>query len=483
MNLDWLLSLALWIYGAAIVALSVRILMRRRAVGGTLAWLLFVYILPGLGIVFYLLFGERYLGRLRAKRALDQFRYYSLWLQRILITQESSSDILPKLKPVMSLTKHSMDMPILSSHSWSVFDKAERVFSSLEQDINQATSTIFIEFYIVEAEGKVEAVLQALECAVSRGVHVYLMMDSVGSNRFLRSERCKNLTKAGVKTLDVLHANYLRMTLRRQDLRQHRKLIAIDNKVAYTGSMNLADPEHFKTGSGVGPWVDIMVRLEGSIAPLIQSTIIFDWEMETGIRLEKYLTWPTQPDSKSEWPNRMQLLPSGPAMDEELLLQALLTAIHTAEYSVIITTPYFVPDEALMQALKTASKRGVAVTIFLPRRNDSRLAQYAGRSFYDELLLAGVCIQRYNGGLLHSKTVIVDDDLVLIGSVNLDMRSIWLNFEVTLVVDDPLFCTSVKEIVECYKADSERLTLSDWRRRPVHKRVLENIAQLASPLL
>ncbi|MEJ2064709.1 MAG: phospholipase D-like domain-containing protein [Reinekea sp.] len=363
--------------------------MKRRPVGGTLAWLLFVYILPGLGIIFYLLFGERYLGRLRAKRALKQFRYYTIWLQKILIKQEAAQLDDKPLLPIMRLMKHSLGMPILSSHHWSIFDIPEKLFEALVEDINQATTTIFMEFYIIEPRGRVESVLIALEQASKRGVHVFLMLDSVGSNHFLRSLRCKKLMEEGVKTIGVLHANLLRMTLRRQDLRQHRKMIAIDNRIAYTGSMNLADPEYFKTSSGLGPWVDIMVRLEGSIAPVIQGTVIFDWEMETGIRLEKHLIRPEPQQYTAPEANRMQLLPSGPAMSDELLLQALLTAIHTAENSVTITTPYFVPDEALLQALKTSARRGLEVTVILPYKNDSHLAQYLGYiiMLYDSFML------------------------------------------------------------------------------------------------
>ena len=482
--MEWLLyQVVLLLYAAALVALSFRILMKRRAVGGTLAWLLFVYILPVLGIIFYLLFGERYLGRLRAKRARDQFQYYSLWLQRLLIQQDLNDQRHEQLLPVMQLMQHSIGMPVLNCRQWSIFHQANAVFTQLIKDISAANKTVFMEFYIVEPDGEVEAVLQAMESAAQRGVEIYLMMDSVGSNRFLRSQRHKALVRKGVKTLDVLHANYLRMTLRRQDLRQHRKLIAIDNEVAYTGSMNLADPTHFKAHSGVGPWVDVMVRMEGAISTLIQSTVIYDWEMETGIRLENHLAWPLLTDEQANPDIRLQLLPSGPAMDEELLLQALLTAIHSARHCVTITTPYFVPDEALLQALKAAAKRGLDVTVIVPKRNDSRLAQYAGRSFYAELLAAGVCIERYKGGLLHSKTVLIDDHQVLVGSVNLDMRSIWLNFEITLVADNKAFCAALNTVIDGYKADSERLTLHDWRRRALHERVLESLAQLASPLL
>lgn len=480
MTWEWLLTLGLWLYFALLIALSFRILMRRRSVGVTLAWLLLIYILPLAGFGLYLMFGERYLGRLRAKRAMVQNRFYNQWLEQVSERDALNSLVGAPLRPVMELTLGSLKLPALRGHNWELLSDPDAVFDSLLEDINLAEDWIFMEFYILEPAGRVEEVLTALANARARGVSVYVMLDSVGSDRFLKSARHRQLVEAGVDVLDVLHANVLRMFLQRIDLRQHRKLISIDNRIAYNGSMNLADPDWFKKHSGFGPWVDVMVRVEGPMAAIIQGTMIFDWEMETGYRLNNALSWP---EAASDGPALMQFLPTGPAFDEDILLQVLLTAVHNAQHRVIISTPYFVPDDSLLQALKSVAKRGLEVTLLIPRRIDSRLAKYAGRSFYDELLSHGIEILRFEGGLLHTKSVIIDDHLVLVGSVNLDMRSLWLNFEATLVVDDPAFCNAMIALIADYKKNSHRLDLSQWRKRRFHKRVLENLAQLASPLL
>lgn len=480
MTWEWLLTLGLWLYFALLIALSFRILMRRRSVGVTLAWLLLIYILPLAGFGLYLMFGERYLGRLRAKRAMVQNRFYNQWLEQVSERDALNTLVGAPLRPVMELTLGSLKLPALRGHNWQLLSDPDAVFDSLLNDINLAEDWIFMEFYILEPKGRVEEVLTALANARSRGVSVYVMLDSVGSNRFLNSARHRQLVEAGVDVLDVLHANVLRMFLQRIDLRQHRKLISIDNRIAYNGSMNLADPDWFKKHSGFGPWVDVMVRVEGPMAAIIQGTMIFDWEMETGYRLNNALSWP---EAASDGPALMQFLPTGPAFDEDILLQVLLTAVHNAQRRVIISTPYFVPDDSLLQALKSVAKRGLEVTLLIPRRIDSHLAKYAGRSFYDELLSHGIEILRFEGGLLHTKSVIIDDHLVLVGSVNLDMRSLWLNFEATLVVDDPAFCNAMVALVADYKKNSHRLELNEWRKRRFHKRVLENLAQLASPLL
>ncbi|TCS38124.1 cardiolipin synthase [Reinekea marinisedimentorum] len=480
MHWDWLLSIGAGFYTAAVVALSLRILMKRRPVGVTLAWLLFLFILPVLGIIFYLLFGERYIGRIRAKRARNQYQDYSKWLERTLQKQNQYLKNNKPLRPVMELAQKGFGLPVIGTNKWRLISHANELFRSLISDLQSARQVVFIEFYILEDEGGVHEVLSAMTEAAKRGVQVHLMLDSVGSGAFLKSKRCSEMIKQGVKILEVLHAYPFRLTLRRQDLRQHRKLITIDNQIAYTGSMNLVDPEFFKTRSGVGPWIDLMARLEGDIAKVTQAALIFDWEMETGTRLEKYLAYPTLANNCE---TLMQLLPTGPAFNDEILLQVLLTTVHNARRQITLTTPYFVPDDSLLQALKAAARRGLDVTIIVPKKNDSKLAQLAGRSFYEDLLTAGVKIQRYVGGLLHTKTVIIDRDLVLLGSVNLDMRSIWLNFESTLIVDDAEFCAEVQKVVDDYSKNAELIDLASWVNRPAHRRLLENIAQLASPLL
>jgi len=481
MNWNWLLTLFLWIYPPVLLALSLRILMRRRSVGVTLSWLLLIYALPLVGFIFYGMFGERYLGRLRVKRARKQYGFYRQWLDEVSERRMlSAEDANSPLRPVMELTLGSLGMPALHGNHWRLLHNPNVVFDQLLHDLAEAREWVFIEFYIVEEKGRVEEVLQALEAARARGVAVRLLLDSVGSNNFLKSRRCRRLQDIGIEVLDVLHANLFRTSLQRVDLRQHRKLISIDNHIAYTGSMNLADPLWFRQDSGVGPWIDLMVRLEGPVAAIMQGSMIFDWEMETGKRLVDGLAWPKD---SATGKSLMQFLPTGPAFDEDIMLQVLLTAIHNARERVVITTPYFVPDEAVMQALKSVAKRGLKVTLLVPRRIDSRMAQYAGRSFYDELLSVGIEVLRFTGGLLHTKCVIIDDHLVLIGSVNLDMRSIWLNFESTLVIDDHGFYRAMSNVIDEYRRSSHRLELTQWRRRPVYKRVLENLAQLASPLL
>lgn len=261
----------------------------------------------------------------------------------------------------------------------------------------------------------------------------------------------------------------------------HRKLVVIDDQVAYTGSMNLVDPRFFKRDAGVGQWIDVMVRLQGPIVPLIWSLFVRDWELETGERLLE--TQQHTPEYLEAADAHLQLIPSGPFTGGDCIQQILLLSIYQARRSLVITTPYFVPDDSLVAALRSAAERGIRVQLILPARNDSFMVRHASDAFLNELLISGVEIYRFQQGLLHTKSVVVDECMALFGTLNLDRRSLWLNFETTLLVDDPIFAQQLSRIQHGYMAQARRLYYSDWRQRSWGKRLLENVLYLFSPLL
>lgn len=288
---------------------------------------------------------------------------------------------------------------------------------------------------------------------------------------------------AGIEFIESLKVNLMRFFLRRMDLRQHRKIIVIDNYISYTGSMNMVDPRYFKQDAGVGEWVDILVRMEGPVSTTLGIVYAFDWEMETGQRI-----LPPPPDTNImpfEQANghTTQMIASGPGFPDELIQQSLMTAIFSARKQLIMTTPYFVPSDDLLHAICTAAMRGVDVSIVMPRQNDSFLVRWASRSFYTELLEAGVKIYQFEDGLLHTKSVLVDGELSLVGSVNLDMRSLWLNFEITVVIDDKNFGSDLTLVQYDYIARSTRLEIEEWEQRPFWNRVVERLCYFFSPLL
>jgi cardiolipin synthase len=291
------------------------------------------------------------------------------------------------------------------------------------------------------------------------------------------------LREAGVDTRPALPVGLFRTLVGRTDLRLHRKIVVIDGAAAWTGSMNLVDPRYFKQDSGVGQWVDAMVRVEGAVVVPLAATMIGDWIVETGQPLEQVVSRAGLRLVEPNGPADVQVIPSGPGESGDGLLQMILALINTAEHELILTTPYLVPDDSLLRAIRGAAGRGVKVRLIIPEKVDSLLTRYASRSYYDDLLDVGAEIYLYRGGLLHTKSIMADGKLVMFGTVNLDMRSIWLNYEVALFVYNADFASDLRQLQQTYIDESDRLDAAQWASRSFGSRLLENVLRLFSPLL
>jgi cardiolipin synthase len=245
----------------------------------------------------------------------------------------------------------------------------------------------------------------------------------------------------------------------------------------------MVDPRFFKQDSGVGEWVDAMVRVEGAVVVPLAATMIGDWILETGEPLANIINKAglrlVAPKGQAD----MQVIVSGPGQSEDGLLQMILALINAAQDELVLTTPYLVPDESLLRAIRGAAARGVTVRLIVPEKVDSFLTRYASRSYYDDLLNIGVEIYLFRGGLLHTKSIMVDGELSMFGTVNLDMRSFWLNYEVALFVYDSGFTTQLRQLQQSYLDDSDRLDSDIWEQRTFGRRLLENALRLVSPLL
>jgi cardiolipin synthase len=265
--------------------------------------------------------------------------------------------------------------------------------------------------------------------------------------------------------------------------------------VAYTGSQNLVDPRFFKKQSGVGQWVDAMARITGPATAALDAVFRLDWAIETGSAFDPPALPPQlrqaglspsvtpKPATSSPLGTTIQVVPSGPAVRPEAIHQLLLASIYSARRELVMTTPYFVPDESMLTALLTAALRGVEVTLIVPARNDSVLVSHASVAHFDDLLSAGVRIALFEGGLLHTKSLTIDGAWSVFGSVNLDMRSLWLNFEISLLASDPDFTRRLRSLQESCLSQSRRLDLESWRRRPAWRQFLEDSCRLVGPLL
>jgi len=245
----------------------------------------------------------------------------------------------------------------------------------------------------------------------------------------------------------------------------------------------MVDPRYFKQGEGVGQWIDVMIRMQGPAVEAMSGTFFEDWHIETGKGREviEQSSGTLLVGEHREFP--VQVVPSGPGFRPQAIHQLLLTMLYSARRELTITTPYFVPDESIKMALLSAVQRGVSVTIIVPALVDSMLVRHASRAVFDELLAAGVTIAQFSGGLLHTKSIVVDRDFCSVGSVNLDMRSFWLNFEISLFVYDAEFTARFRSLNADYLERSELLDLDVWQRDPKRRRFLENVTRLLGPLL
>ena len=245
----------------------------------------------------------------------------------------------------------------------------------------------------------------------------------------------------------------------------------------------MVDPKFFKKDSNVGEWIDVMVRINGPVSAVLNGLHAWDWEIETGQSVPLHI--PDCPLLPLEQNNShaVQILATGPSFPDDLMAQSLAIAIFSARKSIVITSPYFVPSHNIAEALRTAALRGVDVSIILPKENDSMMVHWASRTFFDDLLAAGVKIYHFNKGLLHTKSMLIDNKLALVGTVNMDMRSFLLNFEVTMVVEDAAFANEIALLHEGYIKNAELLNYAEWANRSIYQRIIEKLFFLFSPLL
>ncbi|MBX3386643.1 MAG: cardiolipin synthase [Phycisphaeraceae bacterium] len=491
---DWFPTTYFLIDWSIRLALGVLIIIRRRPVSASLAWLALVLFVPVFGIVAYFLVGETRLGAKRLARYEQLTR--GIEAEAIRVRQhrhlESTLSHMP-YAAVAQFGSNSTGFPPLVGNRLSLINRSEEFLDSLRNDIAEAREHVHILTYIWQQPnesqpGPCERLAEELIKAAERGVACRVLLDAVGSAAFLRSALAARMRRSGVKVVSALPVNPLRALFARIDLRNHRKIAVIDGRTAYVGSQNINDI-HFrsKPHRDTGPWIDATLRLSGPAVYALQAIFLRDWLMDADEKIgsvESYVP-PIDPLKAAEDDDHcvVQVIPSGPGGAPDAIHQAMLTMIYHAREELVMTTPYFVPDDATRTALQAAATRGVKVTLVMPKVSDSVLVAAASRSHYLDLLESGVRILHYRDGLLHAKTITIDTDLAMIGSANFDQRSFWLNFEVSLFVFDDDFASVVRFMQNDYLNACDEVTLAEWRQRSAWQTLRDNSAQLLGPLL
>lgn len=494
-NIPWAEIFVLF-HIALVTILVIRVLYHQRNTGVTVAWILMLMVFPLLGAIGYLLIGEPRLGTRRLRRQKELVRFYQNFSQTYLhdFNYHAYSGLDERYHGISQIAANKTGFEAIEFNRLQLLTHDEEIITALRQDIQQSKISCLLAFYIVDAQGTIIDLLQDVMKAARRGVVTSMLVDSVGSVRFWRSEWPQKLRAAGISLTEALPIQLWRTFFVRADLRNHRKIAVIDQKIAYTGSFNLVDPNFFKKNAGVGKWVDVMIRGEGSLVQPLAAIFAGDMAVETESNLLQVQRWLDSYGKKELLHNLqvsqqdqdgivVQVIPSAPEQGSPVIYDTIVSVIHAATRRIIITTPYFVPDEALLMALTTAATRGVDVTLIVPEAVDSKLVKYASRAYYPRLLQAGVKIALFKGGLLHAKTLTVDTDYALFGTVNMDMRSFYLNMEISLAIYDKDMTNQIVKMQSSYLRDCEYIELKSWQARAKWWGLVENTVRLVGPLL
>ena len=466
--------------GYIVVEWSIRIVMLfvvpfRRSPDAARGWLLLVFFLPVPAAVLYFLIGRPTYPRWRKARSAKARELLAAIIPKI---EQSPSCCRPELPENLTtaalLIEHLGLFPALADNTIELGSDYDEVIDRLVADIDRAHSHVHLLSYIFADDATGQRVIDALLRAAERGVTCRVLIDALGSRAWAR--RVADLLAAGgAEVALALPVSLLRWHRSRADLRNHRKIFVIDAEIGFIGSQNIVS----NLSSGIVNR-ELVVRVQGPIVLALQAVFVADWFVETGRVLNSGTFFPHRRTSGGAV---AQLLPSGPDFPVSGVERLVVALVHGARQRVIITTPYFIPDQSLMQALQTAVLRGIEVRLVVSRASDNLLVSLAQHSYYDELLGAGVVIERFRSGLLHAKHISIDDDIAVIGSTNMDIRSFVLNAEATLVIYDSSVTAQLRSEQEGNLAASDRLLPAEWNRRPLLLKLAENIARLVSPLL
>lgn len=454
------------------------------------AWVVVIMLVPLFGVIAYLFLGETSIGRGRIRRmraAEDRTARPDSSSPAPHIVDSEAAVQFDLCRSINGLGPVAGNRIVLLGDPDAQADEPardpDRAIAILVQDIEQARDHVHIGFYIWLDDTNGGKVADAVAAAARRGARCRVMVDALGSRAFIDSPRWRQLREAGVSLVATLNdvPRLGHLALGRVDLRNHRKIVIIDNRIAYCGSQNCADPA-FRVKAKYAPWVDILLRCEGPVARQAQYLFLCTWIAETGEALEGLAVAQPTPDVFPDGSVAL-MYGTGPTTPGNAMSDSFVGAIYAARKELIVTTPYFVPDEAVLHALCAAPRRGVETTITFPERNDSWLVERSSRSCYADLLSSGVRIYEYPLGLLHTKSITIDTKIALVGSANLDRRSMQLNFENNLLVADETVVAAIRARQQGYLGVSRPITLDAVKAWPFHQRLVQNAVNMMAPVL
>ncbi|MFL4475255.1 cardiolipin synthase [Paeniglutamicibacter sp. MACA_103] len=496
----WWWATALVVLDLAIRVLAVIFVPRNRRPTSGMAWLLAIFLIPYFGVIAFLLIGSPKLPRKR-REVQDEINTFMRAVSAEELHDETHGKNPAWFNSLVEMNTRYGGLPLLAGNSGRLLGDYEQTIKAMADAVDAANDYVHVQFYILSADATTNDFFEALERAIARGVRVNVMLDHWASRgKAHYADTTARLEAMGAQWSLMLPLQPLKGKFQRPDLRNHRKILIIDGTVGYMGSLNMIS-RHYNVKKNIKRgllWKELVVELRGPGVATLDAVFISDWYSETGeVILEgvRRAELVASGESLGRLSGALidhrvqsgtmltQVVPSGPGFERENNLRLFLGLIHAAQERIVITSPYFVPDESLMYAITSAVARGVPVDLFVSEIGDQALVYHAQRSYYEELLRAGVDIYLYPAPyILHAKHFTIDDETALIGSSNMDMRSFGLNMEVSMLVRDAGFVAQMREVEDGYREVSRLLTLEEWMRQPLRSTVLDNLARLTSAL-
>ena len=472
-------TLLLFLIHLAVIA---RVILRpHREPASRIAWIVMIIALPGVGMVSYLLLGETNIGRRRVRRMHEVLASLPNVSDAGIDGSALQAQIPERYAHLFRVGQSVNGFEPVAGNRGALLSDSNASVDSLVADIDAARDHVHLIFYIWLSDTNGLKVVEALKRAAARGVTCRVMADGLGSRIMIDSAHWKGMHENRVNVAVALPiGNLLLRPLKgRIDLRNHRKIVVIDDWITYCGSQNCADPE-FRIKPKYAPWVDAMVRFQGPIARQNQYLFVADWMAHRDEDIRELLKRPLPPDQPGF---AAQVIGTGPTIRNSAMPEVFETLMFAARHELFITTPYYVPDEAMQTALCASAYRGVETTVIFPARNDSFIVQAASRSYYADLLEAGVRIFEFKGGLLHTKSLALDSEITLIGSANMDRRSFDLNYENNILLYDSTLTAEIRRRQDDYLAQSREVTAEMVGQWPITRKFWNNAIAMLGPIL
>jgi len=481
--MDWFYIIGA-VYVAIVIAVCLRVIYETRSATKTMAYLLLILFIPIGGVVFYILFGINFWKtKLYSRKSMDDEKMLNRLKKEMEIYMKetiSPNDLaVENNRELAVMVEKELRSPLTRRNKVKLLLNGEEKFPEVLEALRNAKHHIHIEYYIYEQDEIGEQIEELLILKAREGVKVRFIYDDFGSPN-IKKKTEELMRNAGIEIYPFQKVHFY-LLANRLNYRNHRKIIVIDGQIGFTGGINVCD-KYINNGSQKLFWRDTHLRIDGPGVFYLQYLFLTDWNFCSGkvVAPEKlHFSVPADPRDDCF----LQVAASGPDSVQPSILFSLLQAIYLARKEILITTPYFIPGDSILQALRIAALSGLSVKLLVPGVGDSRLVNAASKSYYEDLLCAGVDIYMYQKGFVHAKTLVADGNLSIIGTANMDLRSFELNFEVNVLLYDRAFSQQLRTVFFKDLEDAEKIDKDTWCQRPAYQQLPERIARLFSHVL